>query len=450
MNQVCVAKFGGTSVANAEAMSRCAQVVVNNPKTRVVVLSASAGVTNLLVELSQGTLDAAAREDRLQRLTDIQFHILDALGQPAPLTQTIRDMLDEVRDLASQACVASDAALVDRIVAQGELMSTRLFTELMNQQGHPSVWFDVRKVMRTDSRFGKATPAIEALRALAQQEMAPLLADHYVITQGFIGANAEGQTTTLGRGGSDYSAALLAEALSVCELEIWTDVPGIYTTDPRMVKSAHPIPEISFSEAAEMATFGAKVLHPSTLQPAVRRNIPVFVGSSKDPAAGGTWVRSTTESTPLFRAVALRRNQVLLTLQSPNMLGACGFLADVFSILARHRISVDLITTSEVSVALTLDHTGSQSSGKSVLGDEVLAELSALCKVKVEHDLALIALIGNRMSEVSGAGSRVFEAVDDVNIRMICYGASAHNLCFLVRESQAEEIIQRLHRKLLD
>ncbi|MFB0954185.1 MAG: lysine-sensitive aspartokinase 3, partial [Aeromonadaceae bacterium] len=152
----------------------------------------------------------------------------------------------------------------------------------------------------------------------------------------------------------------------------------------------------------------------------------------------------------LFRAVALRLYQVLLTLQSPNMLGACGFLADVFSILARHRISVDLITTSEVSVALTLDHTGSQSSGKSVLGDEVLAELSALCKVKVEHDLALIALIGNRMSEVSGAGSRVFEAVDDVNIRMICYGASAHNLCFLVRESQAEEIIQRLHRKLLD
>ncbi|MGL4753384.1 MAG: lysine-sensitive aspartokinase 3, partial [Aeromonadaceae bacterium] len=361
MNQVCVAKFGGTSVANAEAMGRCAQIVVDNPKTRVVVLSASAGVTNLLVELAAGTLDQQAREERLQRLTDIQFHILADLGQPAALTQTIRDMLDEVRDLAAQASVASDAALVDRMVAQGELMSTRLFTELMRQRGHDAVWFDVRKVMRTDSRFGKATPAIEALRTLSQQELAPLVANHYVITQGFIGANAEGQTTTLGRGGSDYSAALLAEALNVSELEIWTDVPGIYTTDPRMVKSAHPIPEISFAEAAEMATFGAKVLHPSTLQPAVRRNIPVFVGSSKDPAAGGTWVRSTTESNPLFRAVALRRKQILLTLQSPNMLGACGFLAEVFTILARHRISVDLITTSEVSVALTLDQTGSQS-----------------------------------------------------------------------------------------
>ena len=236
----------------------------------------------------------------------------------------------------------------------------------------------------------------------------------------------------------------------MAELEIWTDVPGIYTTDPRMVKSARPIPEISFAEAAEMATFGAKVLHPSTLQPAVRRNIPVFVGSSKDPAAGGTWVRSSTESTPLFRAVALRRNQILLTLQSPNMLGACGFLAEVFSILTRHRISVDLITTSEVSVALTLDHTGSQSNGEPILGDKVLAELGQLCKVEVETDFALVALIGNRMSEAAGVGSRVFDAIREHNIRMICYGASAHNLCFLVKESEAGNIVNRLHQELLD
>jgi len=450
LSQLTVAKFGGTSVADAQAMALCAKIVTQNPHTRVVALSASAGVTNLLVALAQGTLNQAERQAHLTRLTHIQDAILDALGRPAAACQQIQTLLAEVAQLAEQAVEETDAALVDRLVAQGELMSTRLFTELLTQQGHKASWFDVRRVMRTDSQFGKATPAIEALRTLSQQELAPLLAEHIVITQGFIGANAEGQTTTLGRGGSDYSAALLAEALNVAELEIWTDVPGIYTTDPRMVKSARPIPEISFAEAAEMATFGAKVLHPSTLQPAVRRNIPVFVGSSKDPAAGGTWVRSSTESTPLFRAVALRRNQILLTLQSPNMLGACGFLADVFSILARHRISVDLITTSEVSVALTLDHTGSQSNGKSMLSDEVLAELGALCKVKVESDLALVALIGNRMSEVSGAGTRVFDAIDDVSVRLICYGASAHNLCFLVQESQAEDVIQRLHKKLLD
>jgi aspartate kinase len=303
--------------------------------------------------------------------------------------------------------------------------------------------------MRTDSRFGRATPAIEAIHNLAQQEMAGLLKDHIVITQGFIGANADGQTTTLGRGGSDFSAALLAEALGVDELEIWTDVPGIYTTDPRLVKEAHPIPEISFSEAAEMATFGAKVLHPATLQPAVRKGIPVFVGSSKDPAAGGTWVRDTTESSPLFRAVALRRNQILLTLHSPNMLHACGFLAQVFTILAKHGISVDLITTSEVSVAITLDQTGSSSTGRSVLNDGVLDELNAFCKVKVETDLALVALIGNRMSEVNGVGTQVFDAVSEHNVRMICYGASTHNLCFLVPESDASLVVQKLHQRLL-
>ena len=450
MNPINVAKFGGTSVANAAAMNHCADVVLANPATRVVVLSASAGVTNLLVSLAQGELDEAGQDAQLARLADIQLAILAALGNPSDVSTLIHAQLGDIRTMARQASQHTDAELADRLIACGELMSTRLFTELLHQRGIKAQWQDARQLLRTDSRFGKATVDLAATRTLCQATLGPLLGDSLVITQGFIGADADGRTTTLGRGGSDYSAALLAEALDAGSIEIWTDVPGIYTTDPRLVTRARPIPEISFVEAAEMATFGAKVLHPSTLQPAVRRNIPVFVGSSKDPAAGGTWVRSTTESTPLFRAVALRRNQVLLTLQSPNMLGACGFLADVFSILARHRISVDLITTSEVSVALTLDHTGSQSSGKSVLGDEVLAELSALCKVKVEHDLALIALIGNRMSEVSGAGSRVFEAVDDVNIRMICYGASAHNLCFLVRESQAEEIIQRLHRKLLD
>ncbi len=194
----------------------------------------------------------------------------------------------------------------------------------------------------------------------------------------------------------------MAEALDAGTIEIWTDVPGIYTTDPRLVTRARPIPEISFVEAAEMATFGAKVLHPATLQPAVRQDIPVFVGSSKDPAAGGTWIRASTRTNPLFRAVALRRNQVLVTLHSLNMFHAYGFLAEVFGILARHRISVDLITTSEVSVSLTLDHTGSQSNGEPILGDKVLAELGQLCKVQVETGLALVALIGNRMSEAAG------------------------------------------------
>lgn len=450
MSPINVAKFGGTSVANAAAMNNCANIVLANPTTRVVVLSASAGVTNLLVALAQGELDEAGQEAQLSKLAEIQHTILADLGHPDDVSEFIRAQLGEIRTMARQASQQTDAELADRLIACGELISTRLFTELLHQRGVKAHWQDVRQLMRTDSRFGKATVDIAATRTLCQQALAPMLGDTLIITQGFIGADGDGRTTTLGRGGSDYSAALLAEALDAGSIEIWTDVPGIYTTDPRLVTRARPISEISFVEAAEMATFGAKVLHPATLQPAVRQNIPVFVGSSKDQAAGGTWIRSSTDSSPLFRAVALRRNQVLVTLHSLNMFHAYGFLAEVFGILARHRISVDLITTSEVSVSLTLDHTGSQSSGEPVLSDKVLAELGQLCKVEVETGLALVALIGNRMSEVNGVGSQVFSTLRDHNIRMICYGASAHNLCFLVQESDAGNIVNCLHQELLD
>lgn len=450
MSPINVAKFGGTSVANAAAMNNCADVVLANPATRVVVLSASAGVTNLLVALAQGDLDEAGQEAQLVRLTEIQQAILTELGDPGDLSGLIHGQLGEIRTMARQAHLHTDAELADRLIACGELMSTRLFTELLRQRGVKACWQDARQLLRTDSRFGKASVDLAATRALCQAALGPLLGDSLIITQGFIGADGDGRTTTLGRGGSDYSAALLAEALDAGTIEIWTDVPGIYTTDPRLVTRARPIPEISFVEAAEMATFGAKVLHPATLQPAVRQNIPVFVGSSKDPAAGGTWIRASTRTNPLFRAVALRRNQVLVTLHSLNMFHAYGFLAEVFGILARHRISVDLITTSEVSVSLTLDHTGSQSNGEPILGDKVLAELGQLCKVQVETGLALVALIGNRMSEAAGVGSQVFDAIREHNIRMICYGASAHNLCFLVKEDEAGHIVNRLHQELLD
>ncbi|MDL5385926.1 lysine-sensitive aspartokinase 3 [Aeromonas hydrophila] len=450
MSPINVAKFGGTSVANAAAMNNCADVVLANPATRVVVLSASAGVTNLLVALAQGDLDEAGQEAQLARLTEIQQAILTELGDSGDLSDLIHGQLGEIRTMARQAHLHTDAELADRLIACGELMSTRLFTELLHQRGVKACWQDARQLLRTDSRFGKASVDLAATRALCQAALGPLLGDSLIITQGFIGADGDGRTTTLGRGGSDYSAALLAEALDAGTIEIWTDVPGIYTTDPRLVTRARPIPEISFVEAAEMATFGAKVLHPATLQPAVRQDIPVFVGSSKDPAAGGTWIRASTRTNPLFRAVALRRNQVLVTLHSLNMFHAYGFLAEVFGILARHRISVDLITTSEVSVSLTLDHTGSQSNGEPILGDKVLAELGQLCKVQVETGLALVALIGNRMSEAAGVGSQVFDAIREHNIRMICYGASAHNLCFLVKEDEAGHIVNRLHQELLD
>ncbi|HDR2785100.1 TPA: lysine-sensitive aspartokinase 3 [Enterobacter sichuanensis] len=449
MTSFVVAKFGGTSVADYDAMNRSADVVLADPNTRLVVLSASAGVTNLLVSLSEG-LEATERFVKLDALRKIQFDILERLQNPNIIREEVERLLENITTLAEAASLATSTALTDELVSHGELMSTLLFVEIMRERNISAQWFDVRKVMRTSDRFGRAEPDVEALAELTTQQLAPRLADGIVITQGFIGSEAKGRTTTLGRGGSDYTAALLGEALHATRVDIWTDVPGIYTTDPRVVSAAKRIDVIAFEEAAEMATFGAKVLHPATLLPAVRSDIPVFVGSSKDPKAGGTLVCKKTENPPLFRALALRRRQTLVTLHSHNMLHSRGFLAEVFGILARHNISVDLITTSEVSIALTLDTTGSTSTGDTLLTQSLLIELSELCRVEVEEDLALVAIIGNKLSRACGVGKEVFGVLDPFNIRMICYGASSYNLCFLVPADQAEQVVQKLHQNLFE
>ncbi|MEA3711965.1 lysine-sensitive aspartokinase 3 [Enterobacter hormaechei] len=449
MTSFVVAKFGGTSVADYDAMNRSADVVLADPNTRLVVLSASAGVTNLLVSLSEG-LEATERFVKLDALRKIQFDILEHLQNPNVIREEVERLLENITILAEAASLATSTALTDELVSHGELMSTLLFVEIMRERNIQAQWFDVRKVMRTSDRFGRAEPDVEVLAELTNQQLAPRLNEGIVITQGFIGSEAKGRTTTLGRGGSDYTAALLGEALHATRVDIWTDVPGIYTTDPRVVSAAKRIDVIAFEEAAEMATFGAKVLHPATLLPAVRSDIPVFVGSSKDPKAGGTLVCKKTENPPLFRALALRRKQTLVTLHSHNMLHSRGFLAEVFGILARHNISVDLITTSEVSIALTLDTTGSTSTGDTLLTQSLLIELSELCRVEVEEDLALVAIIGNKLSRACGVGKEVFGVLDPFNIRMICYGASSYNLCFLVPADQAEQVVQKLHQNLFE
>ncbi|HBM2727525.1 TPA: lysine-sensitive aspartokinase 3 [Enterobacter hormaechei subsp. xiangfangensis] len=449
MTSFVVAKFGGTSVADYDAMNRSADVVLADPNTRLVVLSASAGVTNLLVSLSEG-LEATERFVKLDALRKIQFDILERLQNPNVIREEVERLLENITTLAEAASLATSTALTDELVSHGELMSTLLFVEIMRERNIQAQWFDVRKVMRTSDRFGRAEPDVEVLAELTNQQLAPRLDEGIVITQGFIGSEAKGRTTTLGRGGSDYTAALLGEALHATRVDIWTDVPGIYTTDPRVVSAAKRIDVIAFEEAAEMATFGAKVLHPATLLPAVRSDIPVFVGSSKDPKAGGTLVCKKTENPPLFRALALRRKQTLVTLHSHNMLHSRGFLAEVFGILARHNISVNLITTSEVSIALTLDTTGSTSTGDTLLTQSLLIELSELCRVEVEEDLALVAIIGNKLSRACGVGKEVFGVLDPFNIRMICYGASSYNLCFLVPADQAEQVVQKLHQNLFE
>lgn len=445
-----VAKFGGTSVADYPAMSRCADIILANPDTRVVVVSASSGVTNLLVELTQEQTCDERRIQLIKKIAHIQYQILDALGCPQDVAARLDTVLSRISSLSEQLSRNRNKATMDELLAQGEQCSSALFAAVLREKGEAASAFDVRQVMRTDSHFGRAEPQVELVAALAGEHLAPLLSSQRIVTQGFIGADENGSTTTLGRGGSDYSAALLAEALKATAVEIWTDVAGIYTTDPRLAPKARPIAEISFNEAAEMATFGAKVLHPATILPAVRQKIQVFVGSSREPERGGTWIRHQVEDEPVYRAVAVRRDQTLLNLHSLQMLHAQGFLAETFATLARHKISVDLITTSEVNVSLTLDKTGSDSAGNGLLSESLLQELSQHCRVRVEDDLALVAIVGNKIASTPGVCRRVFEVLEPHNVRMICQGASPHNLCVLVSESEAAQVVSALHKNLFE
>ncbi|PHM60749.1 aspartate kinase [Xenorhabdus stockiae] len=448
-SQYIVAKFGGTSVADFDAMNNCADIILANRDVRVVVLSASAGITNLLVTLASGC-NSDKREKCLKQIRDIQYAIIGRLNETDVIKDEIDRLLDNIATLSEAASLATSDALTDELVSHGEVMSTLLFVELLRQRNTDVEWFDIRRIMRTNDQFGQAEPDTTQLNILAEQHLQPRLNNTIVITQGFIGKEEKGRTTTLGRGGSDYTAALLGEALGLSRVDIWTDVPGIYTTDPRVVPTATRIDKIAFDEAAEMATFGAKILHPATLLPAVRCGIPVFVGSSKQPQAGGTLVCDRTVNPPRFRALALRRKQTLLTLHSLKMLHARGFLAEIFILLSRHNISVDLITTSEVSVALTLDTTGSTSTNGSLLTNALLTELSTLCRVEVEEDLALVAIIGNKLSQARGLGKEIFGPLESFNIRMISYGASSHNVCLLIPGQDAEEVVQTLHKNLFE
>ncbi len=450
MPNLSVAKFGGTSVANYAAMRACAEIVIADPATRVVVLSASAGVTNLLVALANGC-DAAEQAKQVAEVRQIQENILNELQDASQVRHKVEAILNTIESLAEAASLATSPALTDELICQGEMMSTLIFIQVLKELHANATWIDVRTVVATNSHFGKAVPNDEQTRKNSDNILKPLLdRGELVITQGFIGRDPQGKTTTLGRGGSDYSAALLAEVLDAKDVLIWTDVAGIYTTDPRIVPAARRIDTMSFAEAAEMATFGAKVLHPATLLPAVRSNIPVYVGSSKAPQDGGTWVTRDPQPRPTFRAIALRRDQTLLTLSSLSMLHAQGFLANVFSILAKHKISVDTITTSEVSVALTLDKTGSASSGANMLSSELLAELSEVSSVKVDTGLSLVALVGNDLHITAGLAKRIFGTLETYNIRMISYGASSNNVCMLVQSEQADDIVRALHKNLFE
>lgn len=438
-----VSKFGGTSVGTFEAMQRSAKIVASDTGRKLIVISATSGTTNDLVALADSNLDSTTREEILKRIEERHLNIIKQCAESDKLKKLFYSQLSELREHLD--FVGRDKRWKDRLYAFGELMSTRIFVEVLKENDVNAEWLDAREVIKTDSTFGNAEPDREVIGNKAKKHIDP---ESIYLTQGFIGSDIFGNTTTLGRGGSDFSASLFAEAVGADTLEIWTDVAGVYTTDPRIVSDAFPIHEISFDEAAELSVFGGKVLHPATLKPAIRGGVNVRVASSSDPDNPGTLIVKETENKPAIRAISLRKDQTLLTVNSLQMLHQHGFLAQLFKVLAEHKISVDLVSTSEVSVALTLD-TAVNAANKVELTDTVLEELREFAEVSVESELALIALIGNNMQKTSGLGGPLFSALESYNIRLICHGASSNNLCFLVDHEEAESIVRMLHKKFI-
>lgn len=450
VNRSWVVKFGGTSLATYSAMLRCVNIIASYPQVRIVVVSAPAGVTNLLARLSQAGKDdtpifsliSAIKLKIHDILADLPVHLLPGLNESLdPVFQQLQRLAEKLKQ---QYC----RQLADELLAQGEQFSARIFSALLTAAGQPAIYQDARNLIRTNAHHGKAEVLIPETKRQVRKVLEQVPAQTVMVTEGFIGSTEGQVTTTLGRGGSDYSAALLAEAMDAEVLQIWTDVSGIYTADPRLVIKARPIDQLSFNAAAELATFGAKVLHPATLWPAIRKNIPVYVGSSMDAKAQGTWIRAIIPGQPetsQLHAISLRRNQSLLTITSLEMLQTHGFLARIFSILANHGLSVDLVTTSEVSVALTLNH--SESDKDDLLTPEILAELQTIGTVslKIDRNLSLVALVGSHLHQTSGISGKVFGLLRSFNIRLINHGASSHNLCFLVQEAEAPEIVRILH-----
>ena len=444
--QGIVMKFGGSSVADAACMRQVADLVrTASHRPPLVVLSAMGKTTNALFAAAKaaerGDLPSAVEGLRTIRSSHrAAAEDLFAGTVPAALEEAFAERFSELELLLRGVALLRELSprSMDAVASFGERLSTLLFSAFLDA---PLV--DARLVLRTDDTFGEGQPQIALLPELAARHLAPLLVPGQpVVTQGYIGATEDGLTTTLGRGGSDYSAALFGAALGVEEVQIWTDVEGVLTCDPRVVPTAQSIDQLTFSEAAELAAFGAKVLHPATIQPAVEAGIPVTVRDTKHPEGCFTTISPDTCSGRAVTALATRGPVTVLTVNSSRMLNSSGFLSRLFDVFRRHGVSVDLIATAEVSVSLTVEADAPL--------DALLADLSSFATVVVVQDRAIIAVVGERIKQTPGVAGRVFTALAGINIELISMGANEINLSLVVPRSTAVEALQRLHRALIE
>ena len=427
-------KFGGTSVEDAAAIDRSCQIVGERRARRpVVVVSALGGATNALLEA--GSFAGRRELGKAMTIADrLEYRHAELLPSTAEYFVRLRELLK-----ALDAIGEFSPRTQDLVASYGEVLSSLIFVDRLKRLGFDAAHLDARQCIATDERFGKATPLMEVTTSrLCEAVPKHLDAGRIVVMGGYIASTLSGITTTLGRGGSDYSAAIAGAALNAEEIQIWTDVDGMMTADPRIVPAACKVKEISFDEASELAVFGAKVLHPLTVLPAVEKNIPVYILNSRKPKGTGTRItREATHCKNLIKSIACKRGITIVTVSSSRMLMSHGFLRALFEVFDRYHTSVDMVATSEVSVSLTLDDTSSL--------NPILEELKQLGDVTVSPRTALICLVGNNLKYTPGVARRAFVAIGDINILMVSHGASTINLSFLIDEKDATAAIQKLH-----
>lgn len=446
-----VMKFGGSSVADAECMKQVASLVeAAAARGALVVLSAMGKTTDGLFAAARaaerGDLDQAlAHAAQLRaRHEDSARRLFDG-GLPTELDAALTQHFDALDVLLRGVAMLRELSprSLDAIAGTGEMLSTRLFAALLRARGQDATWFDARDALLTDRRFGQARPNLAQFKERVQAHLAPRIGPgRPVVTQGYIGATEDGLTTTLGRGGSDYSAALFGAALGVDEVQIWTDVEGVMTCDPRQVPAARPIARLGFAEAAELAAFGAKVLHPATIQPAVEASIPVTVRHTFRPDGRFTTITADGSSGRIVTALAARGPITVLTVTSSRMLEQSGYLARLFEIFGRLGVSVDLVATAEVSVSLSIDADAPL--------EQLLAELAPIATVEVARERAIVSVIGERLKAQPGLPARVFTTLGDIEVEMISLGANEINLSVVVRKDVVPHALSRLHRGLIE
>jgi aspartate kinase len=445
-------KFGGTSVADPDAINRLIGIVrhqiQSNPSAAsapVVVVSALAGVTDKLVAIAQlaedGAADRAAAE--LKALVDRHIAVASALTSDSRerLVADVRREFDELIGLVHALAVLREVSprLRDAVLAVGELVSSRIVAAAFTDHRIASTWVDARTVLITDAEHTSAAPDMNETCERAADRIAPLTAaGKVVVLGGFIGATPNGITSTLGRGGSDYSAAIFGACLGVDEIQIWTDVDGMLTADPRIVPQPRLVPQLSFAEASELAYFGAKVLHPSTILPAVARNIPVRILNSRRPENSGT--RITSDGAPAagqLTAIACKRDVTVIDITSTRMLMAHGFLRRLFEVFERFKTAVDVVTTSEVSVSVTVDDTRRL--------EAILDNLHNFAEASCEREMAIICAVGENLRNDPTLFGRAVTSLDRIPLRLVSQAASRRNITFVLRDSDVPHAMMRLH-----